>query len=199
MNRNEGAPNFPPTIVTNVKDDMDIQREETFGPTITIVKFKQEDEAIYHANDTIYGLSSSVWTSDLAKAERFVRAKRCGQCLRQRRHGDRRQFRPALRRGGKQSGIGRYKSGVGLHKNSATSSPSWSTRQEGQRRTLVPLHQGEIPGNLETFGRLGGRSGDPSTTQGEEPVALSCGPVSGSAHPSDRRPPAKGISGAHSL
>lgn len=110
----EGAPNFPPTIVTNVNDDMDIQREETFGPTITIMKFNTEDEAIFHANDTIYGLSSSVWTSDLARADRFVRAIDAGNvCVNDVMVTEGNSGLPFG--GVKQSGIGRYKSGVGLH------------------------------------------------------------------------------------
>ncbi len=108
------APNYPPTIITNVTDDMDIQREETFGPTITIMPFKGEEEAVCLANDTIYGLSSSVWSSDLEKADRVARRIEAGNvCINDVMVTE---GNAALPFGGvKQSGIGRYKSTVGLH------------------------------------------------------------------------------------
>lgn len=109
-----GNPNYPPTIVTKVTMEMDIQCEETFGPVLTVTPFNTEEEAIRHANDTIYGLSSSVWTSDMAKADRFIRAIEAGNvCVNDVMVSE---GNSALPFGGvKQSGIGRYKSAVGLH------------------------------------------------------------------------------------
>jgi aldehyde dehydrogenase (NAD+) len=49
-----------PTIFTNVKDEMRIYREEVFGPFVIISSFKPEEEAVRRANDTTYGLGSSV-------------------------------------------------------------------------------------------------------------------------------------------
>jgi len=57
-----------PTIFTDVKPEMDIAKEEIFGPVLSIIKFKSLEEAISIANSTIYGLSSSVWTKDLDTA-----------------------------------------------------------------------------------------------------------------------------------
>lgn len=108
------APNFPPTIITQVNNDMEVQIEETFGPVITVMPFKTEEEAIQLANDTIYGLSSSVWTSDLEKGDRIARNIEAGNvCINDVMVTE---GNSALPFGGiKQSGIGRYKSRVGVH------------------------------------------------------------------------------------
>ena len=53
-------------------------REETFGPTLPVVKVADEDEAIRLANDSRYGLSASVWTSDPARGERVARRIEAG-------------------------------------------------------------------------------------------------------------------------
>lgn len=52
---------FEPTILTNVSDDMDLSRGETFGPVVAIYKVATDADAIWKANDTDYGLNSSVW------------------------------------------------------------------------------------------------------------------------------------------
>jgi acyl-CoA reductase-like NAD-dependent aldehyde dehydrogenase len=59
---------YEPTLLGNVKEDASISREECFGPALPIFRFKGIEEAIERANDTIYGLGSSVWTKDLQKA-----------------------------------------------------------------------------------------------------------------------------------
>src|SRR5699024_226305 len=58
--------------------DMTVVQEESFGPIITVEKFKTEAEAIALSNDSIYGLSGGVWTNDLEKAERCVNKMRMG-------------------------------------------------------------------------------------------------------------------------
>lgn len=55
---------FEPTILDGVVPDMTVCSEETFGPVVSIYRFKTEDEAVEHANSTPYGLNSSVWTKD---------------------------------------------------------------------------------------------------------------------------------------
>ncbi len=64
---------YEPTILTNVKPDMRIAREETFGPVAPITVVENEGEAIKMANDTEFGLGASIWTQDLAKAEKISR------------------------------------------------------------------------------------------------------------------------------
>lgn len=56
-----------PTVVTNVDHSMELMTEETFGPVLPIMTFKTDDEAVRLANDSIYGLTASVFTSDISR------------------------------------------------------------------------------------------------------------------------------------
>ena len=67
-----------PTIWTGLDDDSPIMREEIFGPCCHISPFDDEDEVIKRANDTVYGLASSVWTESLSKAHRVSAQIECG-------------------------------------------------------------------------------------------------------------------------
>jgi acyl-CoA reductase-like NAD-dependent aldehyde dehydrogenase len=69
---------FEPTVLVDVNHDMACMREETFGPTLPVMKVRDVDEAVELANDTSYGLSSSVYTSDLRKGEAIARRLRAG-------------------------------------------------------------------------------------------------------------------------
>jgi acyl-CoA reductase-like NAD-dependent aldehyde dehydrogenase len=69
---------FPPTVLAPVSNDDRAAREEIFGPVAAVIPFEGEDEAIRLANDTIYGLSGSVWTRDGGKALRVARAIETG-------------------------------------------------------------------------------------------------------------------------
>jgi acyl-CoA reductase-like NAD-dependent aldehyde dehydrogenase len=60
-----------PTIFGDVKNDMRIAQEEVFGPVLSILRFKEEAEAIRIANDVRFGLAAAVWTSDIARALRM--------------------------------------------------------------------------------------------------------------------------------
>ena len=64
---------YQPTILTNVKSNMRIAKEETFGPVAPITIVENESEAVRLANDTEFGLGASIWTKDLAKAEKISR------------------------------------------------------------------------------------------------------------------------------
>lgn len=69
---------YLPTILTNVTKDMRVYKEETFGPVLIVLPFSTEEEAIELANDTPYGLSAEVYTSEPTKAERVARELQSG-------------------------------------------------------------------------------------------------------------------------
>lgn len=67
-----------PTIFVDVDNDMQIARDEIFGPVASVLRFSDLDEAVRLANDTRYGLGAAVWTSDLTTAHRVARDLRSG-------------------------------------------------------------------------------------------------------------------------
>ena len=67
-----------PTIFTNVNNDMQIAREEVFGPVLCMIPFDTEEQAIAIANDTVFGLTNYIQTQDSAKANRVARRLRSG-------------------------------------------------------------------------------------------------------------------------
>jgi aldehyde dehydrogenase (NAD+) len=69
---------FSPTVFENVKPEHRIAKEEIFGPVLSVLKTKSLDEAIHILNDTIYGLSSSIYTADVNRAFRAVRDVKAG-------------------------------------------------------------------------------------------------------------------------
>ena len=67
-----------PTVFTGVKNDMRIAQEEIFGPVVSVLPFKDEQDAVFQGNNTFYGLAAGVWTKDVSKAHRVARALRAG-------------------------------------------------------------------------------------------------------------------------
>ena len=69
-----------PTVFRDVTNEMRIAKEEIFGPVFVIIPYKDEEDAIRIANDSEYGLSGSVWTSDMERGRRVARRIRTGHC-----------------------------------------------------------------------------------------------------------------------
>ena len=67
-----------PTVFDGVSNTMKIAREEIFGPVLSVIRFKTEEEAVAMANDSAYGLQASVWSSNINRAHRVARALRAG-------------------------------------------------------------------------------------------------------------------------
>ena len=67
-----------PQVLVNVDDSMEIMREETFGPVVGIARVGSDEEAVRRMNDSRYGLTASVWTTDLARGERLGRELETG-------------------------------------------------------------------------------------------------------------------------
>jgi acyl-CoA reductase-like NAD-dependent aldehyde dehydrogenase len=64
---------YPPTVLAPVSNDDRVAREEVFGPVVAVIPFEDEEEAVRLANDTVYGLSGSIWTTNGARALRVAR------------------------------------------------------------------------------------------------------------------------------
>ena len=95
---------YPPTVLAPVRPDDPAYTEEVFGPVVTVTPFSDEAEAVSIANDTPYGLSGSIWTSDVGRAIRVARAVETGN-LSVNSHSSVRYWTPFG--GFKQSGLGR--------------------------------------------------------------------------------------------
>ena len=110
---------FEPTVLTGVDHTMKIMTEETFGPTLPIMKVRDADEAVRLANDSRYGLNSSVFSKDVAKGEQVARRLSAGNaCV-----NDALMNYLALEApfgGAKESGLGARHGAPGIRKYSAS-------------------------------------------------------------------------------
>jgi acyl-CoA reductase-like NAD-dependent aldehyde dehydrogenase len=108
----KGAGYFlPPTLVTDIADDSRLVREEQFGPVVPILKFNDLEDALRRANDTRYGLSGSVWTSDVNRGAAIAAKLEVGTAW-VNQHRATSAFVPFG--GAKESGYGRQYSVLGL-------------------------------------------------------------------------------------
>ncbi|MFS4092316.1 NADP-dependent succinic semialdehyde dehydrogenase [Streptomyces sp. AF1A] len=102
---------YPPTVLTGIHREMRIHREEAFGPVATLYRAGDLDEAVLIANDSLFGLSSNVWTREESEIERFARDLEAGSVY----VNGMTASHPAFPFGGvKRSGYGRELSGHGI-------------------------------------------------------------------------------------
>src|SRR5947209_6707585 len=109
----EGGAFHEPTVLTGVDHSMTIMREETFGPVLPVMTFRDEDEAVRLANDSPFGLTASVWTRDIRRGRRVASEIEAGTVMVNEvlyTHG----IAQTPRGGVKQSGLGRTDRRLGL-------------------------------------------------------------------------------------
>ena len=95
---------FRPVLFTGANNDMAIAREEIFGPALTVITFKTEEEALRLANDTPYGLTAYIWTRDSGRGVRMAQALEAGMVW---VNSENNRNLPSPFGGMKMSGIGR--------------------------------------------------------------------------------------------
>lgn len=160
----------PPIVLTDVPDDALAVTDETFGPTIPVLRFSDEAEVVQRANDTEFGLTASVWSADTERAERVARALRCGGVSINNVMAT--ESTPALPFGGVgESGFGRHKGAEGLRsfcnvksviadKDGKKIEPNWYpyTEKKYAKFTAMMLAWfSDSPAKLAKFGLLGTR------------------------------------------
>ncbi|GGW44215.1 NADP-dependent succinic semialdehyde dehydrogenase [Streptomyces lucensis JCM 4490] len=102
---------YPPTVLAGITREMRIHREEAFGPVATLYRAGDLDEAVLIANDSLFGLSSNVWTRERSEIDRFARDLEAGSVF----VNGMTASHPAFPFGGvKRSGYGRELSGHGI-------------------------------------------------------------------------------------
>lgn len=143
------SPTVPPIILEDLTDEMKIAREETFGPVLPLYSFASEREAVERANDSRYGLSASVWSADLERADRVARNLDVGNVSINNVMVT--EGNPELPFGGTNaSGFGRYKGQYGLRSfcnvksvmsedNDGSFEPNWYPYDETKHELLDRL------------------------------------------------------------
>ncbi|MER5252958.1 MULTISPECIES: aldehyde dehydrogenase family protein [unclassified Streptomyces] len=102
---------YPPTVLDECTPGMSVVTDESFGPVLTVERFRDEEEAVALANDTVYGLAGAVWSQDTPKAQRVAARMRAGTVW----INDFHPYVPQAEWGGmKQSGFGRELGPAGL-------------------------------------------------------------------------------------
>ena len=132
---------YQPTVLTGVDHSMRCMTEETFGPTLPVMRVADAEQAIELANEGPYGLQASVWTRDDVRGEEIARRVEAGVALRQRRAG---QLRGAGAADGRleESGLGSRHGADGIRKYTAASR-SWS--RPATRRRATPTTSPTAP------------------------------------------------------
>ncbi len=98
---------WQPTVLTDVTEEMDVAREETFGPVVPVTKIRSDEDALRIANSSPYGLLTAVWTRDLARGLRFAEAVDAGWVNVNESTNYWESHLPFGGRAGKSSGVGR--------------------------------------------------------------------------------------------
>jgi aldehyde dehydrogenase (NAD+) len=113
---------FEPTIFTGVDNSMTIAQEEIFGPVLSVIKFKNDEDAIRIANDTAYGLAAGVWSQDPDRCLEIAKRLRAGTVW----INDFHMINCVAPWGGyKQSGVGRELAGYGLNEYTEVKHVHW--------------------------------------------------------------------------
>ena len=121
---------YLPTILDGCRSDMSVTQDESFGPVLTVETFRDEDEAVRIANDSIYGLAGAVWTAGRRQGQRVAARLRMGTVW----INDYHPYVPQAEWGGyKQSGIGRELGPAGLEEYRETKHVWHNIRPAEQR------------------------------------------------------------------
>lgn len=124
------GPYYEPTILTEVRPDMRIWKEEVFGPVLSVIAYRDTKEAIRLANDTRFGLGANIFTRDLRKAYQMSKRINAGMVWVNMGNG----MHMATPFGGnKNSGMGREYGSYGIHEYMKVKNNSWRmTTKEGE-------------------------------------------------------------------